>query len=342
MQAPAELLRLSAGAWVSQAIAVAAKLRLADLMTDGSRSVDELARETATHSPSLYRLLRALASVGVFAEDEQGQFGLTPLAAGLRSDVSGSVRALCEMRGEPWYWGAWGELLYSVRTGETAFNQVHGKGLFTFLEQDPAALSLFAQAMGSLSGTEIAAILAAYDFSPASTVIDVGGGHGVLLAAILQANPGVRGILFDRPAAVARARGVLESAGIAGRCEVFGGSFFDAVPEGGDIYILKSVIHDWEDDRAAAILRSCRRAMDVDARLLLIERVIPPGNTPALGKWMDLNMLVAAGGRERTEVEYRSLCANAGFELTRLVPTAVEVSLIEAAPSTEPAGSAAS
>jgi hypothetical protein len=147
----------------------------------------------------------------------------------------------------------------------------------------------------------------------------------------------VRGILFDRPAAVARAHAVLESAGVAERCEMRGGSFFDAVPDDGDIYILKSVIHDWDDDRAAAILRNSRRTMDVNARLLLIEWVIPPGNTPSPGKWMDLNMLVATGGRERTKVEYRRLCAQAGFELTRLVPTAIEVSLIEAAPSREPA-----
>ena len=228
---------------------------------------------------------------------------------------------------------AWGELFHSVKTGETGFDHFNGADIFTFLERDPAALSLFAQAVGSLSGTEIAAVLAAYDFSRARTIVDVGGGQGALLAAILAANPAVRGVLFDRPATVARARGLLENVGVGDRCEVIDGRFFDAVPKGGDLYVLKSVIHDWDDDQAAAILQNCRRAMGADARLLLIERVIPPGNAPAFGKWMDLNMLVVAGGRERTEAEYRSLYARAGFDLMRIIPTAAEVSLIEGAPS---------
>lgn len=331
----AELLRLTAAAWVSQAIGVAAKLGLADLTKDGPKRIDELARDTATHPPSLHRLLRALAGVGIFVENEHGEFGLTPLAAGLRSDVPGSVRAICAMRAEPWFWGAWGELFHSVRTGETGFDHFHGAGIFAFLEQNPAALALFGRAMGSLSGTETAAVLAAYDFSQAGTIVDVGGGQGALLAAILKAHSAARGILFDRPATVARARDMLEAAGVGDRCEVIGGSFFDTVPEGGDLYVLKSVIHDWDDDQAVAILQNCCRAMGADAKLLLIERVIPPGNAPSFGKWMDLNMLVVAGGRERTEAEYRSLYARAGFELTRIVPTAAEVSLIEGAPSAE-------
>jgi hypothetical protein len=328
----AELLRLTAAAWVARAIGVAAALGLADLLADGPRGVDELARASAADPPSLYRLLRALAGAGIFAEDDHGRFGLTPLADGLRSDAPGSVRALCALRAAPWYWGAWGELAHSVRTGAPGFDRVHGTDLFTLLERHPAALALFGQAMGALSGTEAAAVLAAYDFAPAATIVDVGGGRGALLAAILGAHPAARGILFDRPATVAGAGALLQGAGVGDRCAVVGGSFFEAVPAGGDLYVLKSVLHDWDDDRAAAILRTCRRAMGPAGRLLLIERVLPPGNAPSPGRWMDLNMLVAAGGRERTEAEYRSLLAGAGFEATRVVPTTAEVSLLEATP----------
>jgi hypothetical protein len=329
----AELLRMTSAAWVAQAIAVAAKLGLADLVEDGARSVDDLAAETATDAASLYRLLRALAGVGIFAEDDDARFELTPLAEPLRSGVPGSVRAMCAMRGEPWFWGAWGDLLHSVRTGESAFEHRHGRALFEFLGDDPGAMSLFAEAMTSMSETEGAAVLAAHDFSAARTVVDVGGGQGFLLAAILQANPAVRGVLFDLPAAVASARRVLETAGVTERCEIVGGSFFDGVPTGGDVYLLKSVIHDWDDDRAAAILANCRRVMDRSGTLMLIERVIPCGNEPSVAKWMDLNMLVATAGRERTESEYRSLYERAGFQLTTITPSAAQVSLIEGHPS---------
>lgn len=323
---------MTSAAWVAQAIAVAAKLRLADQLKDGPKSVDELAAATATHPPSLSRLLRALAGVGIFAGTDDGRFELTPLATPLQSDVPGSVRAMCAMRGEPWFWGAWGDLLHSVTTGESAFEHRHGKDLFAYLSGEPAAMSLFADAMTSLSETESAAVLAAHDFSSAKTVVDVGGGQGFLLAAILRANPGVRGVLFDLPDTVTRAHPVLETAGATDRCEVIGGSFFEAVPEGGDVYVLKSVIHDWDDDRAVAILANCRRAMTSSGTLLLIERVIPSGNEPSVAKWMDVNMLVATGGRERTEAEYRSLYASAGFELTRITATGAYVSLIEGDP----------
>jgi predicted O-methyltransferase YrrM len=329
-----ELLALTTGAWVAQAIAVAAELGLADLVVDGPRSADELARKTATHAPTLYRLLRALAGAGVFTEDERGRFGSTPLADGLRSDVPGSVRAACELRGRPWFWQAWGRLLHSVRTGEPALEAMHGTDLLTFLERHPTELSVFDRAMGSLSATEIAAVCSAYDFPAVGTVVDVAGGRGTLLAAVLQSRPALRGILFDRPATVDGAPELLAAAGVADRREVLGGDFFDAVPEGGDLYVLKSIIHDWDDARAAAILRSCRRAMRTDATLVLVERVVPPGNTPSPAKWMDLNMLVLLGGRERTEAEYRELFARAGFDLTRVVTTDGLTCLVEGVPAT--------
>jgi hypothetical protein len=302
--------------------------------------VDELAKETAAHPPSVRRLLRALAGVGLFAEDDQGRFGLTPLGAPLRSDVSGSVRALCAMRGEPWFWAAWGELLHSVKTGETAFRRIHGTDFFGFLAQHPDAAALFNEGMGDLSRTETAAVVAAYHFGRFKTVVDVGGGQGALLAAILRAHPALRGVLVDLPATVAQAGGLLEEAGVAERCTVVGGSFFEAVPGGGDLYLLKSVIHDWDDDEAVAILGTCRQAMGDTGRLLLVERVIPPGNTPSFARLMDLNMLVIAGGRERTEAEYRVLYQRAGLALAGVIPIAADVSLIEGVPLGVPADGA--
>lgn len=330
MSSSVELLRMSSGAWVSQALAVAAKLRVADLLIDGPRSVEDLAEQTATDPSSLYRLLRALASVGLFVESE-GRFGLTPLGEGLRSDIAGSVRAMCEMRGAPWFWDTWGQLEFSVTTGRPAFDEIHGTDLFTYLDDHAEARALFAHSMSALSAVEIAAVVGAYDFPATGTVIDVGGSHGALMAAVLRAQPALRGVLFDRPATVANAAVTLDAAGVAGRCDVVGGDFFETVPQGGDVYLLKSVIHDWDDGRASAILASCRRAMTPKARLLIIERIVPAGNTFAASKWMDLNMLVAIGGRERTEEEYRQLCGTAGLTVTRVLTIPADVSLIEAA-----------
>jgi hypothetical protein len=307
-------------------------LRLADLLADGPRNVDGLARDTATDPPSLYRLLRALASNGIFREGEPGTFELTPLAEGLRSDIPGSLRAMCVLRTEAWAWAAWSELLRSVSTGISAMELLDGRGLFDFLEERPESLSLFAQEMVSLSSTETEAILAAYDFSGYSTIIDIGGGTGTILAAILAAYPAASGVLFDQPSVIDRAGPLLDGAGISHRCTRTGGDFFAAVPGGGDFYLLKSIIHDWDDERAEAILRTCRCAMPPHARLMLIERVVPAGNGPSFAKWMDLNMLVIAGGRERTEAEYRHLYARAGLELRRIIPTASDMSLIEGVP----------
>ena len=234
----AELLRLTSAGWVAQAIAVAARLRLADVLTDGAKDVGELAAETGTHAPSLYRLLRALASVGIFAEDHDGRFGLTPLATPLRSDVPGSVWAMCAMRGETWFLETWAELLHSVQTGEPAFEHRHGASLFAFLTDHPAAMALFAEAMTSMSATECAAVLAGYDFSTATTIVDVGGGQGHLLAAILRSSPNARGVLFDLPATTARAHETLDAADVTDRCVISDGDFFDAVPDGGDLYVL--------------------------------------------------------------------------------------------------------
>src|SRR5215831_19381084 len=289
------LLQQALGFWISRAICVVARLGIADLLKDGPLDTKTLAAAVGVHAPSLSRVLRTLASVGIFAEGEDGRFGLTPQAEPLLRDATDSLRDYILLVGEEWYSRPSDHLLHSVQTGRPAFEQVHGADFFTFLTRDPAAAAVFDAAMTSRSAQENDAIAAACDFSGLGTVIDVGGGHGSLLAAILRANPGLRGVLFDRPQAVAEARHQLEATGLRGRCEVVAGDFFGSVPAGGDAYILKRVIHDWDDDRAAAILRNCHHARPEHGRLLLSELVLPPGNEPSLGKLFDLLMRVDPG-----------------------------------------------
>jgi hypothetical protein len=278
------LRRMIDGYRFTQLLYVVAKLGIADLLRDGPKRSEELAQAVGAHPRTLYRVLRALASLGVFVEDEAQGFHLTPLAQLLRTDVPESLRALAIFYGEEWIWHAEGALLYSVRTGKAAFHQVHGMGPFDYYRQHAEAAAGFNAAMTSLSGHELAAILAAYDFAGMATIVDVGGGHGVLLAELLKTWPHVRGILFDLPAVVESAQPLLAAAGIADRCTCVAGDFFQTMPGSGDAYILKRVIHDWDDPQAAAILTQCRRAMPAHSRLLLMERVIPPGNTPREGR----------------------------------------------------------
>lgn len=326
----AALLQMVTGYWISQAISVAAKLGIADVLKDASKSSEELAQTTGVNAQSLYRLLRALASVGVFQEDEEGRFGLTPIAACLCSDVPGSLRAPAIMFGEPWFWQPWGELLRSVQTGEAAFPQVFSTELFSYLTQHPEAGAIFDEAMTGLSARSIAAVANAYDFSQFGTVVDVGGGHGTLLTAILRTAPQLRGILFDLPNVVAGAQQQFHAAGLAGRCQVIVGNFFERVPSGGDAYILKSIIHDWDDKRSITLLTNCHRAMAPQGKLLLVEVVLPRGNDPFFYKWMDLHLLVTLGGQERTETEFKALLEAAGFRLARVLPTQSPHSIIEA------------
>jgi hypothetical protein len=321
------------GAMITQLIAVAAQLGLADLLREEAKSSAELAQAVSAHPQTLYRILRALASVGIFAEDQAQRFHLTPMAELLRTEVPGSLRALAILRGADWFWHAESALLYSVRTGQSAFQHVHGVDPFTFYSQHAEAAACFQAAMTSASGHEVAAILAAYDFAGMATMVDVGGGHGALLAALLQAYPDMRGILFDRPAVVEHAQGLLVAAGVADRCTRVAGDFFHTVPSGGDAYLLKRVLHDWPDAQARAILCQCRQVMVAHSRLLLMERVLPAGNTPALGKLADIAMLIQYGGLERTEAEYRGLLDATGFRLRRLVETEESLSIIESVPA---------
>jgi hypothetical protein len=327
----AALHRLAVSFWLSQSLYVMAKLRVADQLGDGPRTVTELAAAVGADASSLYRVMRALASVGVFTEPAPRRFALTPMGSYLQSGVAGSLHAQFLTINEL-DWQPWSHLLHSVRTGETAFDRQHGMGLFEYLEQNPDVGKMFDESMTGFVTENGLAVASAYDFSRFSTVIDVGGGRGALMTAILQASPATRGVVFDRPAVVEGARQAIAAAGLADRCECVGGDFFASVPPGGDVYILTSIIHDWDDERSVAILRTCRQAMRPTSRLLLVEMIIPPGDTRSYAKLLDLEMLVLAGGRERTEAEYRDVLAHAGFRMLRIVPTRSSSSVIEAAP----------
>ena len=320
--------RMLTGYWTTQCVYVAAKLGIADLLAKGPHSADDLAKATSVHAPSLYRLLRALASMGVFTEDGEAKFSLTPLAEFLRSDVPGSQRALAIMCGEEHY-VAWGELLYSVQTGKTAFEKLYQMPIFDFLSKNLEQAKVFDAAMVGVHGRETAAMTDAYDFSGIGVLADIGGGNGSLLTTVLKKHPAMRGILYDLPGVTERAKANLQAAGLADRCKVIGGSFFDSVPAGADAYLMRHIIHDWDDEQATTILRNVRQAIGNEGRLLVVEGVIAPGNDPCFGKLLDLTMLTIPGGKERTEQEFRKLFAAGGFRLSRIVPTETEVSVIE-------------
>ena len=325
---PEVMNRMLTGYWTTQALYVAAKLSIADLLTNGPRSADDLAHVTNAHGPSLYRLLRGLASMGVFTEDGTGRFSLTPLAECLRSDVPGSQRALAIMGGEEHY-KAWGELHYSVQTGKIAFDKLYGMPVFDFLSKNPEQAKVFDAAMVGVHGRETAAMTDAYDLSSIGVLADIGGGNGSLLTTVLKKYPSMRGILYDLPGVTERAKANLQSAGLTDRCKVIGGSFFESIPVGADAYLMRHIIHDWDDEKATTILRNVRQAIGKEGRLLVVEGVIPPGNDPCFGKLLDLTMLTIPGGKERTEEEYRTLFKAGGFALTQIVPTNAEVSVIE-------------
>ncbi len=320
--------RLITGYWSTQAVYVAAKLGIADLVAKGGRTADDLAKDVEADGPSLYRLLRALAGLGVFTSDEQGRFSLTPVGERLRSDVPGSQRALAIMSGEEHY-VAWGHLLYSVQTGKIAFDKVYGMPVFDFLSQHEEQAKLFDLAMVGVHGRETSAMTDAYDFSGIRVLADVGGGNGSLLTTVLQKHTKLKGMLYDLPGVTERAKANLQAAGIADRCQVIGGSFFESIPAGADAYLMRHIIHDWDDEKSITILKNVCKVIPPEGRLLLVEGVIPPGNEPSFSKLLDLTMLTIPGGKERTAEEYRELFAAGGFELTRIVPTQAEVSVIE-------------
>ncbi|OFW26105.1 MAG: hypothetical protein A3H97_14160 [Acidobacteria bacterium RIFCSPLOWO2_02_FULL_65_29] len=326
---PVSLLQMMTGYWVSQAIYVAAKLGIADHIAAGAADSRDLADATHTDAQSLQRLLRALVSIGVFSEATPGEYGLTPVSALLRTGTPDSMRALAIMYNEEQY-RAWADLLFSVRTGKPAFEHTFGKGIFEYFRENPEPAWTFGEAMTAWTNQLAGAVVAAFDFSPFSTVVDVGGSHGTLLAAILRKNPATRGILFDLPNVIAGAAEHLAAEGVADRCTHIGGDFFEAVPAGGDLYVMAQILHDWDDERCVAILRRCRTALRDGGKLLIVELVLPPGDGPFFGKWLDLHMLVMASGRERTAAEYQQLLQAARFELTHVQPTAAGASIVEA------------
>jgi hypothetical protein len=312
-----------------QAIHVAAALGIADLMAAGPTSVDELAKATGAHGPSLYRLLRMLAGAGVFQEDASGRFALTPLGETLRSDGPESVRDWALYIGAPEMWGVWAGLQESVMTGEAAFPSVHGERLWEYMATHPGLRLPFDRWMSRQSDQHNAALVSSYDFTPFRTVADVGGGTGSTLAAILLTNPSLRGILLDQPQVVAHLT-PHETAGVTDRCEVVGGDMLQRVPAGADAYLVKRVLMDWGDEQSARILKNCAEAMPKEGKVLVVEMILPPGNQPSPGKPFDvLMLLIHPGARIRTEGELGKLFEAAGLRLNRIIATPSPNSILE-------------
>ncbi len=316
---------------VSASLNVALELGIADLLTDGPRSVAHLATAAGVRADGLYRVLRALASAGIFEERENRTFALNTPASMLRKGPA-SLHDLGLWMTDPFHFRVYAETLHSVKTGRPAAEKVTGMPVFEYFAREPKLSAVFNNAMTSWSGPTVAAALKAYDFTGIHTLVDVAGGHGFVLTSILRQYPAMKGILFDLEHVIAGAGPLLAASGVADRVETASGDFFQAVPAGGDAYIMKNIIHDWDDDRALPILVNIRKTFEGrrDGRVILLEAVIPPGNQPDFGKLVDIEMLLMPGGRERTAEEFASLFERAGFELARIVPTESPLSVIEA------------
>lgn len=325
---PMQMLQIISGFWISRSVYVTAKLGIADLLKDGPKTAAELAAATGTHEPSLFRLLRALVPSGIVTQENE-RFGSTPVLETLRTDIPGSLRAFAMTELGEEHYPAWGELLYSVRTGGIAFDRAFGEPIWQFFSTHPENAQIFNDAMTGVTGQATEALHAAYQFTGTKTIMDVGGGHGSLLISILERNPDTRGILFDAPEVIEGAKDSIAKSGFANRTQLVGGDFFKSVPEGADAIILKWIIHDWNDEQCVTILQNCHRALPENGKLMLVEAVVPATDEPHFSKFIDLNMLVMTGGRERTEAEFEKLYADSGFRLTRIVPTESPFSLIE-------------
>jgi hypothetical protein len=328
----AELKEIVYGFCLSQCVHVAATLGIADCLKDGPKTCAELAGLTGSHPAALCRLLRALASIGIFSEDEDGCFMLTPLAELLRTDTDASLHAGALHMLHPSSWAPWGQLLHSVRTGEPAFPKIFGEDAWAYRSRHPEISAIFDTMATVMSKQEAGVILSHLDLSNVGQIIDVGGGKGELIADILSHQTNLRGVLFDQPHVVAGADEVLQAAGVADRCRIEPGDFFIEVPKDGDMYLLKAVIHNWNNEAAIAILRNCRQAMSSHARMVLVESVFDPAR-PTVGNLMDLHMLVIHGGQERTPAEFGALLDASGFRLRNILKTAAGISLIEGIPT---------
>lgn len=334
MPANARMMQLLTGKWISASISVVAELGIADLLAKSDQTAEELAATVSADASALYRVLRALASVGVFAETENRRFTLTPLAECLRSDAPDSMKQFARFVAMPGASAAWGELMHCVKTGESGLKKAFGlPNPFEYFKTHPEEAAIFDGAMTDNSRQSAPAVAQAYDFGRFRQLVDIAGGRGLLLGTILQRYPTLRGVLFDLPPVIAGAHTTLASFGLNGRCQTVGGDFFHSVPAGADAYLLKHIIHDWDDERAVTILRNVRKAIDASGRLLLVEAVIAPGNEPSFGKLLDLEMLVIPGGRERGHDEYRDLFSAAGFRLAEVHPTAAAISIVEGVPA---------
>ena len=327
------MLQMMSGLWVSRGIYIAAKLGIADYLKDGAKTAEELAPVTDAHADSLYRILRMLAMVGVFYQDGENRFGLTPLSETLLSDAPVSLResAIIEM-GEAHY-EAWGNLLHTVKTGDIAFDSHFGMDIWKYFEQHPQNAETFNRYMANSSALMNEAIGKTDVFKDSRRVVDVGGGLGGMISAVLKANPQLEGVLFDAPTIVEKSKDFIAEKGLSQRCATIGGNFFEAVPPGGDTYTMRWIIHDWEDSKSIRILENIRRVMPAAGKLILAEAVVPANGEPHYSKFFDLIMLTITGGRERTESEYAALLDKAGFKLKRVIPTDTFLSIIEAVPA---------
>lgn len=328
-----QLFLLTEGATVQAALTLATHLGIAELLANGPQTSDALARETSTHSRSLYRVLRLLSSIGVFSEISPGRFTQTAISELLRAGCPGSLSSWVRMTGLPLWPQVFSEGLYSIRTGEPVLKEVVGAEFFDYLAGHSHEGDVFNEAMTDFGRGVAEAVAQAYDFAGIRTLVDVGGGHGTLLATILRRHLHLNGILFDLPPVAAGARATMAAAGVLERCEIHGGDFFQEVPAGGDAYVLSWIIHDWDHGRALTILKRCRETMTTAGRLLLVEALIPPGDELHAGKIMDFVMLTALGGQERTKEEYGELLREAGFRLSAVVSTASPMCVIEGRPA---------
>lgn len=328
MTPQATLRQLIDGYRVSKMICVAAELGIADLLAGGPKHYAEIATATSTDAPTLFRLLRALASVGVFAPLDGDRFALTPMAECLQIGVTGSLQPWAVLSGR--LYQTWTDLNHSVVTGDPAFDHLHDMSVWEYRERNPEEGRIFHDAMTANTTLVARSVVSAYNFSKFGTLVDVGGGKGALIQAVLMANPKLLGILFDVPAAVREAAASFARAGLTDRCQRLEGSFFESVPAGGDAYILSRILHDWHDDQAIQILKTTRGAMTGASTLLIIERVLDAQNPSIDATHTDIHMLVMTGGRERTAAEFQMLLAASNFELVRVIPTGSPVHIIEA------------
>ena len=333
-QAPpahAEMFQLLQGAFIVGSIACLAELGVPDLLDAGSKSADELARQVGADPRSLYRLMRATASLGVLSEGSDGKFSQTPLSSVLRTNAKPSLRAFATMHGREWHEMGWSNLAYCVKTGKQALEKIYGMSIFEYFTQNKEQGELFNQAMSDLSSMDAPAVAQGYSFEHIQSIVDVGGGHGLLLATILERNPHMKGILYDLEHVIEGAKsGPLKP--MSDRCKFASGDMFKCVPPTADAYIMKHIIHDWPDDVCVQILKACRKGVNAGGKLLVVDNVIQPGNDFAPGKLLDLQMLIFPGGRERTEKEFREIFATAGWRLTRVIPLCVPESIVEAVP----------